>query len=65
MNGEGTGFQGEEIRGEWKVLCNKELKILYITPNLIREIELKFNDLVRFVSSRAEKKQIGSFRGKT
>jgi hypothetical protein len=35
------GPKRDEVKGEWRKLCNKELNDLYPSPNIVRVIKLR------------------------
>jgi hypothetical protein len=51
------GPKRDEITGEWRTLHNEQLRILYISPNIIRKIKSRRMSWAEHVACIEERKK--------
>jgi hypothetical protein len=52
------GPKRDEVTGEWRKLHNEELHILYLSPNIIRQIKSRRVRWVRHVARMGEERKV-------
>jgi hypothetical protein len=51
------GPKGDEVTGDWRKLRNEELHMFYSSPNIVRNIEVKENEMDMYNSTNMWKEE--------